>query len=175
MPKPIATQAVVKSHSLHQSFDFREDVAALSDHMLDGAAVLPGVGYLQCCWQLMNDTDPAAHVSFSDVIWIAPFFSAQSELQLEIAIGASQQGKFQFWSQQGGNRVDHCQGRITLLSDQPKEPSYDIVTAMAGCRDHRVLPATLQRAFQQMGVGYSGGSFTVGQRRFRVRAGLCYA
>ena len=162
MPKPIATQAVVKSHSLHQSFDFREDVAALSDHMLDGAAVLPGVGYLQCCWQLMNDTDPAAHVSFSDVIWIAPFFSAQSELQLEIAIGASQQGKFQFWSQQGGNRVDHCQGRITLLSDQPKEPSYDIVTAMAGCRDHRVLPATLQRAFQQMGVGYSGAHLQLG-------------
>ncbi len=162
MPKPFAAQAMVKSQTLHRSFDFRKDGAALSDHMLDGAAVLPGVGYLQCCWQLMNDTAPAAHVSFSDVVWIAPFFSAQSELQLEIAMGAALQGKFQFWSQQGGDRVNHCQGKITLLSNQPKEPSHDIIAAMASCRDRRVLPATLQRAFQQMGVGYGGAHLQLG-------------
>jgi polyketide synthase PksN len=130
----------------------------LSDHVIHGQRILPGVAYLEMAraavlQSLVEEQRQSLSVELEDVVWMRPLV-VESTRQVEISLQADDNGDIEFEvSTQDGEaeRVVHAQGRV-VLSQAPEEADRLVIPAL---RSDQIIEAQqYYEAFDAVGMQY---------------------
>jgi acyl transferase domain-containing protein/acyl carrier protein/SAM-dependent methyltransferase len=143
----------------------------LSDHLVQGKPVMPGVAYLELVRACAADAHaPRSVREMRNVVWLRPLVVEQSvDLRIEFAPenGAEGESTFRLVSHaapRDAAEVLHCQGRITVGGARPA-PVVDLDAVRARCRDRELAPGAYYQVFGIMGIAY-GRSYRGIERSF---------
>ncbi|MEH6633682.1 MAG: SDR family NAD(P)-dependent oxidoreductase, partial [Halopseudomonas aestusnigri] len=117
----------------------------LTDHVVNGARVLPGVAYLEMARATTNAS------ILRNVIWAKPIIVTEAGLDIRVDMVTEEGGKtrFEITSQDGS----HCQG--FSLKDVPEPlPAQDIKSMLARQTRAHFGANEIYSAYDQMGISY---------------------
>jgi polyketide synthase PksN len=136
----------------------------LSDHVVRGQRVLPGVAYLEmvraAVEQAAGDLAPdRTGIILKNVAWVQPIVVADQPLQVQIALFPEDNGEiaYEIYTLSPNNTpepvVGHSQG-CAALGPIPKVPSLDLPALQARCTQNPLSSAQCYELFQTMGIHY---------------------
>src|SRR5262252_7928497 len=143
------------------SSTFRGDEFFLSDHVVGGARVLPGVAYLELARAAVEHSageEAAGGVLLKHVVWARPLVAGESGLEVHVALYPEDDGELGYAIydavvDEAGEPVIHGQGRA-VLAHPGERPVLD-VSALAGrCGERVVSGEDCYGAFRGMGLEY---------------------
>ncbi|MES2347144.1 MAG: SDR family NAD(P)-dependent oxidoreductase, partial [Pseudomonadota bacterium] len=131
----------------------------LSDHVLKGKRVLPGVAYLEMARAAVavaaGMTDGQG-IRLADTVWLRPVVVDECavDVHTELSIRPDGEIEFQMIGSDGGDGMVYCQGRATVLADGYTPVRADIEAARQRCAiGHLEAPAFYSR-FSDAGFAY---------------------
>ena len=139
----------------------------LADHQVapDGQAaekVLPAVAYLEMARAAVAQALPAHAASpvieLRNTVWAQPIVvRGAAQVSISLLPGDDDQIEYEVYSQQAGEEIVHCQGRV-LLSAEPVPARIDLAQLAGELPDRSLSPEALYAACERMGLRY-GPSF----------------
>jgi polyketide synthase PksN len=130
----------------------------VADHRVNGAAVLPGMAYLELARAGLAASRGEGPVSISQVVWLQPCVIEGGEKALWTVL--EQKGNhalFEIRSGEGADSVLHGKGRIEPGAERAGAERFSLEQLRARCTSH-VDGAEVHRRFAEMGIHY-GPSF----------------
>jgi polyketide synthase PksN len=138
---------------------FSGDECFLSDHIVGGRRMLPGVAWLELARAAVaHATDGFEGMRLVDVMWLRPLVLEGSELAVHIALYPEDDGAVGYEITNGaddkrGGPVIYGQGRVVLASSGQR-PALDLEAIQARCHDHTLSGEALYARFQSSGFDY---------------------
>ncbi len=126
----------------------------VADHRVNGAAVLPGMAYLELARAGLAASRGEGPVSISQVFWLQPCVIEGGEKALWTVL--EQKGGhalFEIRSGEGADSVLHGKGRIEPRAERAGAERFSLEQLRARCTSH-VDGAEVHRRFAEMGIHY---------------------
>ncbi len=131
----------------------------LSDHVLQGKRVLPGVAYLEMARAAVaasTGLEEGQGVRLEDTVWLRPVVAGAQAVEVHTALSVRADGAIDF-QMAGGDDGDgplFCQGRATLLADAEAPAQADIGALRQRCAANHLEQAEFYRRFSDAGFAY---------------------
>jgi amino acid adenylation domain-containing protein len=138
----------------------------LSDHVVNGRKVLPGVAYLEMARAAVeravgNSGEKQIGIRLKNVVWVRPISVAEQPVQVHIGLYPEENGEinYEIYSESeetGSDPVAHSQGSA-VLSRIDAAPVLDLPALQGRC-NHKVLSSDqCYEAFKMTGIDYGPG------------------
>lgn len=199
IPAP-ETKTSTVSHTLHplvhrNTSDFTEQRFSsvftgeeffLSDHVVQGQKILPGVAYLEMAREAAEKAagdleDEQRVVSLKDIVWIRPVTMGSEPKEIHIGLYPEDNGDISFdiySSSENKEEVPlmHSQGRA-VISSEADIPVLDLASIQTECSLDTVTSEQCYAAFRKIGLDYGKGyqgieSVLVGQDQLLAKISL---
>ena len=136
----------------------------LSDHVVQGRRVLPGVAYLEMARAAVaksveEDAGGEVSVRLKDVVWVRPVVVDGAAVELEISLHPESDEEIVYEitspraGAEGAEDVLHCQGRAVLGAVEAR-PVLDIAGLRSGCSDEEVSSDECYARLNRLGLAY---------------------
>lgn len=132
----------------------------LSDHVVDGKHILPGVAYLEMAREavaqaLADNGGLLPDVRLQNINWLQPFSVNGHPASLQVRLQQLQdtQVAFEIFSKQGNNEFIHSQGQA-VPAGKSVLPAQSIEALKASCHLYQLSGEQCYRAFSAMGLAY---------------------
>jgi len=143
------------------SSTFSGDEFFLSDHVVAGWPMLPGVAYLELARAAIEhsaEADAGNGLRLEDVAWLRPLALQDAELEVHIGLYREDDGLIGYEIYDGigdesGEPVIHGQGRA-VLTPPGERPLIDLQALRGRCREREVSGEALYARFQDSGLNY---------------------
>ncbi|KAA6474297.1 SDR family NAD(P)-dependent oxidoreductase [Bacillus swezeyi] len=154
----------------------------LSDHVVQGQKILPGVAYLEMAREAAEQAagdleDGQRVVSLRDIVWIRPIAIESEPKEIHIGLYPEDSGEitYEIYSKHE-NPVIHSQGSA-IISVEPDTPVLDLQTLQAECSLDTVTSEQCYAAFRKIGLDYGEGyqgieKVLVGQEQLLAKISL---
>lgn len=136
----------------------------LSDHVVRGKRLLPGVAYLEMARAAVElAVGRERPVQLTQIVWIRPYLAVGQEGLSPVRIKLLPQSpaviRFEICSQTpDGETQMHCQGKVLVLDAPAADtPRLDLSSALAEHQESVMDKAECYRAFRQLGIDYGVG------------------
>ncbi|PYD40058.1 polyketide synthase [Serratia plymuthica] len=136
----------------------------LSDHVVMGKRLLPGVAYLEMARAAVEQlVGRERRLQLTQIVWIRPYIAAGENGLSPVMVKLLPQSptviRFEICSQMAdGQTQTHCQGKaIVADSFAASETRLDLSVAMAEHQEGTLEKAECYRAFHQLGIEYGTG------------------
>ncbi|MFC5743200.1 SDR family NAD(P)-dependent oxidoreductase, partial [Dyella tabacisoli] len=132
----------------------------LTDHVVQGARVLPGVAQLEMARRAASEAvGESSPLQLNDVTWIRPVTVGASGVDLHIALYPEEAGdiSFEIYSEgEDGEAVTYSQGSVmAVASAQPSAAvAHDLAALRQQCSAAHIHATQCYAAFEQMGLHY---------------------
>ncbi|MFC5743665.1 SDR family NAD(P)-dependent oxidoreductase, partial [Dyella tabacisoli] len=135
----------------------------LTDHVVQGARILPGVAQLEMARHAVGEViGETGHVVLNDVVWLRPVVVGANGLALHIALYPEETGdiSFEIYSEnEDGQALVHSQG--VALADAIEAPgasmAHDLAALREQCAQAHWDAHACYAVFEQMGLHYGPG------------------
>ncbi|MGY3837443.1 SDR family NAD(P)-dependent oxidoreductase [Bacillus atrophaeus] len=138
----------------------------LSDHVVNGQKILPGVAYLEMAREAAEKAagvqeDEQRVVSLKDIVWIRPIVIESEPKEIHIGLYPEDSGEitYEIYSEPEDmeeNPIIHSQGSARI-GDVTDIPALDIKTLQAQCSLETVASDQCYEAFRKIGLDYGEG------------------
>ncbi|ABQ27262.1 SDR family NAD(P)-dependent oxidoreductase [Geotalea uraniireducens] len=137
----------------------------LTDHVVQGRKVLPGVAYLEMARAALEQAAGAeegnAGVRLKNVVWARPIAVEGQPVRVHISLIPLDTGEitYEIYSDSQEDRAEplvHGQGAAELLAACERS-SLDIQALQAECTKESLTPSQCYETFKQMGIEYGPG------------------
>jgi len=135
----------------------------LNDHRVRSVGgrvgkVLPGVAYLEMARAGIEQAWPgrleATVLELRNTLWAQPIIVAEKkQVSLALVANDNEEIEYEIYSQKGGERIVHCQGRA-VWSREAAAAKLDLEQLKGEMRRGRVEPSRVYAAFTGMGLAY---------------------
>ncbi|MBP2630952.1 MAG: pksN 10 [Firmicutes bacterium] len=135
----------------------------LSDHVVLGQRVLPGVAYLEMARvAIVQSSEDPAHcqdaIRLKNIVWTRPIAVGEQPVKVHIGLFPEDSGEiaFEIYSQSeeaGAKPVVHSQGSALLISVL-KAPTLDLPALQAQCSQSTLSSSQCYEAFRAIGIDY---------------------
>ncbi|WP_394849111.1 SDR family NAD(P)-dependent oxidoreductase [Pendulispora brunnea] len=136
------------------SSTLRADAFFLSDHVVRGSHVLPGVCYLEMARAAVSASLDEGQVPLvlQDIVWVQPLAVADA-CEVHIALGGHDAGgiDFEIYTQREGEEVVHAQGRAVVR--EPEGAQLDLSALQSQCGPSLDI-ARAYEALSAIGIAY---------------------
>ncbi|PAY12901.1 SDR family NAD(P)-dependent oxidoreductase [Bacillus sp. 7705b] len=134
----------------------------LSDHVVQGQKILPGVAYLEMAREAAEKAagdlgEGQRIVSLRDIVWIRPIAIESEPKEIHIGLYPEESGEisYEIYSKDE-NQMIHSQG-TAILGAEPDIPVLDIKALQAECSLDTVTSEQCYAAFRKIGLDYGEG------------------
>ncbi|MCP6681311.1 SDR family NAD(P)-dependent oxidoreductase [Bacillus nakamurai] len=140
---------------------FTGDEFFLSDHVVDGKKILPGVAYLEMAGEAVKKAAGAEEkyqcISLKNVVWVRPIIIENEPKEIHIALYPEDNGEitYEIYSEAEGRGEDpviHSQGEAVITAAE--EVQLDIASLQAQCGLETVTADECYDAFHKIGLDY---------------------
>nr|AEC04357.1 polyketide synthase [Chitinophaga sancti] len=132
----------------------------LSDHVVNGKHILPGVAYLEMAREavaqaLTDHGGPLPDVRLQNITWLQPFAVNGHPESLQVRLQQLQdtQVSFEIFSKNGNTEFVHSQGQAVPVA-KPVLPAQSIEAIKAACHLYQLSGEQCYLAFSAMGLAY---------------------
>jgi polyketide synthase PksN len=135
----------------------------LTDHVVKGQRVLPGVAYLEMARAAVEQaagvlTDDQTVIQLKNVVWIRPLAVGEQSVKVHIGLFPEDSGEiaFEIYSESqeaGAEPVVYSQGHA-VLNSVTEAPAADLLTLQALCKQSTFSPRQCYEAFKGIGIDY---------------------
>ncbi|SDN37848.1 Polyketide synthase dehydratase, partial [Dendrosporobacter quercicolus] len=133
----------------------------LTDHMVKGKKMLPGVAYLEMARAAVEQAagdleDDQTGIRLENVLWIRPIIAGEEPIQVHIGLFLDDKGliSFEIYTEQNNAEpLLHSQGSA-VLTKVADIPVIDIKALQAQCNQSVLSPIQCYEAFRSMGLSY---------------------
>ncbi|TCS93647.1 SDR family NAD(P)-dependent oxidoreductase [Hazenella coriacea] len=179
---PLLHQNISDISGLRFSSTFTGDEFFLSDHVIKGQRVLPGVAYLEMIRAAVEKAvleKVQARITLKNMIWVRPMAVTDQLAEMHIRLFSENNGEiaYEFYSESEDQEpVVYSQGSVMICSVE-EAPTLNIQELQAHC-SHRILSSTdCYEAYKKMGIEYGSGHqgiemVYVGQRQVLARLSM---
>ena len=138
----------------------------LSDHVVRGKLVLPGVAYLEMVRAAVQKAagvldDGNTRIRLNHVVWVQPIVVDQQPVQIHIGLFPEDNGKiaYEIYSdtENGADPVVHGQGNADLISNADV-PSWNLFDLQKQCNQSVLSPALFYEEARDRGIAF-GSAF----------------
>ncbi|AIQ12430.1 SDR family NAD(P)-dependent oxidoreductase [Paenibacillus durus] len=140
----------------------------LSDHVVQGKKLLPGVAHLEMARAALQLTMPRTDgISIHNVVWMIPIIvekenEASEPVEVSIGLYPEEYGliRYEIYSeehQRNGGRVVYSQGQVSTSEVPNPIPVWDIMNLRASCNRYKLTAEDCYQAFRQTGLEYGQG------------------
>ncbi|WP_054749804.1 beta-ketoacyl synthase N-terminal-like domain-containing protein [Ruminiclostridium josui] len=145
------------------STTFTGDEIFLLDHMINGQKHLPGVAHLEMVREAVKlsvgaDKLIGTEMRIKDVVWIRPVVVEQPvTVNIGLYPGENEEISFEIYQdleEDGKELIVYSQGYVLLEQQTGEEPSIDIASVEAKCKEMTVSGAQCYEAFKDVGFEY---------------------
>jgi polyketide synthase PksN len=135
----------------------------LTDHVVAGEKVLPGVAYLEMARAAIRQADTEADrdrpdIRLRNVVWAQPFIHEAAPHSLYIGLRTEQDGRVDYRitsaASPGDEPILHSQGTVLLGPSSATSDTLDLVMLRRSISDGRLSAETCYAAFAAMGMSY---------------------
>ncbi|GER89935.1 hypothetical protein KDW_40970 [Dictyobacter vulcani] len=134
----------------------------LSDHVVRGKSVLPGVAYLemvrvavQRATRLQDAEDTS--IRLNHVVWVQPIVVDKQPVQIHIGLFPEDKGKiaYEIYSDadNGTDPIVHGQGSAELIS-RAEVPAWNLLDLQAQCKQSVLSPARFYEEARERGIAF---------------------
>lgn len=138
----------------------------LTDHVIKGRKVLPGVAYLEMAREAVARstglfTERQSRVQLKNVVWIKPITVGEHPVRVHIGIYPDDDGglAYEIYSRPiavDSESVIHSQGRAALIKGV-KTPALNLTALQAQCGKSTISSVQCYEVFKAMGISYGPG------------------
>ncbi|MCC5466705.1 SDR family NAD(P)-dependent oxidoreductase [Pelosinus sp. Bkl1] len=138
----------------------------LSDHVVKGQRVLPGMAYIEMARAAVEQAagilaDGYNGIQLKNVVWARPVAVGNQPVQIHIGLYPEGNGviDYEIYSESGSIDIEpivHSQGRA-LLSTVGKVPALNLKTLQAQCSQSSLNSNQCYEAFKAIGINYGPG------------------
>ncbi|MCP3924585.1 MAG: SDR family NAD(P)-dependent oxidoreductase [Desulfobacterales bacterium] len=159
---PLLHQNTSNIEEQRYSSTFTGEEFFLSDHVVKGQGVLPGVAYLEMARVAIEHAtlrEGDTGILLKDVVWIRPITVGDEEAQVHIGLFPEDNGEiaFKIYSDSGeDNVITYSQGKA-VLCNSAGTTTLDIKTIQKECNRTILSPAQCYEAFKSAGIEYGPG------------------
>jgi acyl transferase domain-containing protein/aryl carrier-like protein len=155
--RPIVDRVGAAGGAAQSRTAFSSADALVADHLVNGAATLPGVAYLEMALQTAAAAGRQAVPRLRNIIWSHPFTVGADSRELRVDVNP-RAGALQFTatSDDGAGETVHCTGELIPAepaSTDQAVPQVDTAAVSARCSRHLPHPA-VYAAFSSRGLVY---------------------
>ncbi|WP_045506063.1 SDR family NAD(P)-dependent oxidoreductase [Bacillus amyloliquefaciens] len=163
---------------------FTGDEFFLSDHVVNGQKILPGVAYLEMAGEAVKKaaavTDKGHSVTLRQIVWVRPVIVENKPKEIHIALYPEDNGEitYEIYSEaeeNGEDPVIHSQGEAVIT--EPGSAQLDIESVKASCNLGTVTADECYGAFEKIGLDYGEAyrgvqQLLIGEDRLLARISL---
>jgi polyketide synthase PksM len=138
----------------------------LSDHVVQGQKVLPGVAYLELARSAVEHAagalqDEQTGIRLRNVVWARPIAVNGRAVHVDIALYLEESGEivYEIYSRVEGNGAEpvvNSQG-VATLNRVEQAPALDIKAIRSRCNRIALTPGRCYEAYKAMGIDYGAG------------------
>ncbi|MCX8131980.1 MAG: SDR family NAD(P)-dependent oxidoreductase [Clostridia bacterium] len=138
----------------------------LSDHVINGQKVLPGVAYLEMARAAVEQAagslmEGNIGLRLKNVVWTHPITVKEQPVQVHTGLIPEDTGEiaFEIYSEPGvagSERMVHSTGKVVLRADE-EDPVRDLESVQAQCTGKILSGSQLYEAFKEAGIAYGYG------------------
>jgi len=138
----------------------------LSDHVVKGQRVLPGMAYIEMARAAVEQAagvlaDGHNGIQLRNVVWTRPVAVEDQQVQIHIGLYPEDNGAidYEIYSESGSTDIEpivHSQGRA-LLSTVDKVPALNLKTLQDQCSQSSLTSDQCYEAFKAIGINYGPG------------------
>ncbi|MBY9087709.1 PfaD family polyunsaturated fatty acid/polyketide biosynthesis protein, partial [Paenibacillus sp. HN-1] len=136
----------------------------LTDHVVNGQRVLPGVAYLEMARAAVAEATrekDGAVIRLKNVVWSQPIVVGEQPLRVHIGLYPEDDGEIAYEiyredEADPGESVVYSQGRATL-SPATGKPALNLKALQEECHQGRLTSEVVYEAFRAMGIEYGPG------------------
>jgi acyl transferase domain-containing protein/acyl carrier protein len=140
----------------------------LSDHVVNGQRILPGLAHLEmarAAVELATGGQAAGDIGkqqvlwkLNNVVWIRPLIVEGDSLEVHIRLQPEDDGEiaFEIYSGSDGNEIVYSQGKA-IPSPVAKPSAVDLARLQAECGKGNLASEQCYQAFSRMGMEYGAG------------------
>lgn len=100
----------------------------ITDHLVGGKKVLPGVAYLEIAYVAGEIAGEAKVAKLTDIVWASPVIVDDGRKEINIGLyPAEDKVEFEVSSASGCDKVIHCQGRILFEDSDDSKAAIERV------------------------------------------------
>ncbi len=153
----VGKQIKDNGHEVIFKYTLQPDDILVTNHMVQGEKVLPGVTYLEILYQAAQKMN-LANIGFKDVTWLRPVIVRSQSTNIFTFIKKEDKG-YSFEIKSGNdsdNLVLNCIGKLTTLSNS-KSKELSIIEEINDLRNNtevKVKASELYQAFKEVGLNY---------------------
>ncbi len=139
----------------------------LTDHVVKGQRVLPGVAYLEMARAAVEQAinyfgEGKTGIRLKNMVWAKPITVREQPVQVHIGLFAEENGEisYEIYSRSeetSAEPVVHSQGVASLLSSVKQAETLDIKLLQAECSQNTLSSSQCYEAFRKMGIIYGSG------------------